>query len=198
MVYEFERPDLLALSVQAPLPLGGVLAGGFEWYRMAETGQRQQPTLRASLAALERFLRSLPTRPHDLPDHPSIDRPHLPLVDPARIVLAGFSQGAVTALGMLALRPDLLCGVMALSGHFPFGLPDAEAADLRNCPVFAAHGLHDDVIPIQAARQTRTHLTRRQANLTYHEYPMAHQVHPQEMTDARAWLTDRLLPSALT
>ena len=34
--YEFERDDLLVLSVQAPLGLGGVMAGGYEWYRLRE------------------------------------------------------------------------------------------------------------------------------------------------------------------
>ena len=38
---------------------------------------------------------------------------------PERVVLLGFSQGAVMSLGAQALRPDSVAAVIALSGYFP-------------------------------------------------------------------------------
>ncbi len=172
LAYEFERDDLLVLSVQAPLELGGVMAGGYEWYRLREPRRLDEATLRASLDALAEFL-----------DTVKVAYP----VDSERVVLLGFSQGAVMALGAQALRPDSLAGVIALSGYFPIEV-ESDAGDLQGHPAFVAHGLYDDIIPVDAGRRTRDLLDRHGVDLTYREYPMAHQVSAEEMGDVRAWL----------
>lgn len=175
--FEFERDDLLVISVQAPLELGGVMAGGYEWYRF-QPPSLNEATLRASLDALAEFLDTVKA------SYP---------VDPERVVLLGFSQGAVMSLGAQALRPESVAGVIALSGYFPIEV-EPDARKLVERPAFVAHGTHDDIIPVEAGRRTRDLLERHGVDLTYREYPMAHQVSAEEMAEARSWL-NRLLGS---
>ena len=176
--YEFERDDLLVLSVQATLELGGVMAGGYEWYRLRQPRSLDEATLRGSLDALAEFLDTVKGA------YP---------VDPERIVLLGFSQGAVMSLGAQALQPDSVSGVIALSGYFPIEV-EPEAGNLVGRPTFVAHGVHDDIIPVVAGRRTRDLLERHGVDVTYREYPMAHQVSAEEMAEARAWLNQLLGP----
>ena len=178
LAYEFERDDLLVLSVQAPLTLGGVMAGAYEWYRLREPRRLDEATLRSSLDALAEFL-----------DTVKVAYP----IDPERVVLLGFSQGAVMSLGAQALRPDSVAGVIALSGYFPIEV-EPDAGNLVGRPAFVAHGVYDDIIPVEAGRRTRDLLERHGVDVTYREYPMAHQVSAEEMADARAWLNQLLGP----
>lgn len=115
-------------------------------------------------------------------------------VDPERVVLLGFSQGAVMSLGAQALGPESVAGVIALSGYFPIEV-EPDAGNLVGRPAFVAHGTYDEIIPVDAGRRTRDLLERHGVNLTYCEYPMAHQVSAEEMADAREWL-NRVLDSA--
>ena len=176
--YEFQRDDLLVISVQAPLELGGVMAGGYEWYRFQQPPSLDEATLRASLDALAEFLDTVKA------SYP---------VDPERVVLLGFSQGAVMSLGAQALRPDSVAGVIALSGYFPIEV-ESDAGNLVGRPAFVAHGVYDDIIPVEAGRRTRDLLERHEVDLMYREYGMAHQVSAEEMADARVWLNQLLGP----
>ncbi len=178
LAYEFERDDLLVISVQAPLEFGGVMAGGYEWYRMRAPERADEATRRASLDALAEFLDTVKAA------YP---------VDPERVVLLGFSQGAVMSLGAQALRPDSVAAVIALSGYFPIEV-ERDAGNLVGRPAFVAHGVHDDIIPVEAGRRTRDLLERHGMNLTYCEYPMAHQVSGEEMANVRTWLDRSLDP----
>ncbi|MDE2901581.1 MAG: alpha/beta fold hydrolase [Chloroflexota bacterium] len=172
LAYEFERDDLLVISVQAPLELGGVMAGGYEWYRFEQPPSVNEATLRASLETLAEFLDTVKA------SYP---------VDPERVVLLGFSQGAVISLGAQALGPESVAGVVALSGYFPIEV-EPGAGNLVGRPAFVAHGIHDDIIPVEAGRRTRDLLERHGVDLTYREYPMAHSVSAEEMADAQSWL----------
>ncbi len=176
LAYEFDRDDLLVISVQAPLGLGGVMAGGYEWYRLREPRRLDEATLRASLESLAEFLDTVKA------SYP---------VDPERVVLLGFSQGAVMSLGAQALGPESVAGVIALSGYFPIEV-ESDAVNLVGAPAFVAHGVHDDIIPVEAGRRTRDLLERHGVDLTYREYPMAHSVSAEEMAEARAWLNQLL------
>ncbi len=172
LAYEFERDDLLVISVQAPLELGGVMAGGYEWYRF-QPPRLNETTLRASLDALAEFLETAKA------SYP---------VDRERVVLLGFSQGAVMSLGAQALQPDSVAGVIALSGYFPIEV-ESDAGNLVGRPAFVAHGVYDDIIPVEAGRRTRDLLERHGVDLTYREYPMGHSVSAEEMAEARGWLS---------
>lgn len=104
-----------------------------------------------------------------------------------KLILAGFSQGGVIALDCALRMSEKPAGVLALSTYL--AQPAETAAGLN---VFLAHGLYDDVIPVDIARATESELRQLGANVEPHQYAMAHSVNPQEITDIAAWLKVRL------
>ena len=115
-------------------------------------------------------------------------------VDPRRVYLMGFSQGAIMSLNIALTRPDKVAGVVVMSGRL---LPEIqpliiEPAVLVGLPIFMAHGKRDRVIPIRDARAARDQLTTLSVALTYHEYAMGHQVTVESMKDIVPWLKARL------
>ena len=107
-----------------------------------------------------------------------------------RILLAGFSQGGAIALQTGVRHPERLAGIMALSTYVPIAeslAAEAHAVN-RDVPIFMAHGLHDPIIPVAAARRSRDLLSRLGYDVEWHEYPMPHSVAPPELDDIGAWL----------
>jgi phospholipase/carboxylesterase len=98
---------------------------------------------------------------------------------PGKVVLAGFSQGALMALDV-GLRRDDLAGIVAMSGALDErDLPDLSAR--RNRRVLIVHGTADEMINVNMARRTRRVLESHDLNPEYHEFPMGHQVTTQSM-----------------
>jgi len=114
--------------------------------------------------------------------------------DPARVYLAGFSQGAIMSLCTMLTRPELLAGVVAMSGRLlPEVRPMARpAADLAGFPVIVVHGVNDPVIPVRYGQEIRDYLEQLPVELTYQEFPMAHEVSGQSLRLVSEWLTTRL------
>ncbi len=108
----------------------------------------------------------------------------------ARIVIAGFSQGAAMTL-MTGLRHgERLGGLVGLSGYLPLAAK-AEAerhAANRDVPIFLGHGNADPVIPIARGRQSRDVLVGLGHPVEWHEYAMPHSVCAAEITDLGRWL----------
>jgi len=111
-------------------------------------------------------------------------------VEPARIVLAGFSQGGAIALHAGLRHAERLGGIMALSTYLP--LPATLEAERSRAnadlPIFMAHGLHDEMIGIARARASRDALEALGYAVAWHEYPMAHAVCEEEVGAIAGWL----------
>ena len=58
--------------------------------------------------------------------------------------------------------------------------------------VLQVHGTQDPVVPLAAALQARAALQAMGAEVAWHEYPMPHSVHPDEVADIGRWLRERL------
>jgi phospholipase/carboxylesterase len=116
-------------------------------------------------------------------------------IPPARIVLAGFSQGGAMALHAGLRYPQPFAGILALSCYLP--LPESLAREgceaSRAVPIMMAHGLHDPLIPLGLAEQSRDRLRRLGYAVDWHTYPMPHAVYPQEIRDIRQWLEQRFV-----
>ena len=109
-----------------------------------------------------------------------------------KIILAGFSQGGVISLHLAPRLTQKLAGVMALSTYMcvPEKLSDeAKHTDLN---VFMAHGRHDDVVPHSAGRNAFDVLSALNMDVSWQDYPMAHQVCGEELMAIRQWLIARL------
>jgi phospholipase/carboxylesterase len=115
-------------------------------------------------------------------------------VDPKRIYLMGFSQGAIMSLAVALTQPEKVAGVVTMSGRL---LPEiqpkiAEAERLRGLPILMTHGVQDPIIPIGDARAASAYLSRLPLKLTYREYDMGHQITVESLKDIVAWLKNQL------
>lgn len=119
-----------------------------------------------------------------------IDREAAAGVDPARIVLAGFSQGGAIALWTALTEPRPLAGVLALSTYLPLAArlaAEREPAN-RRLPIWMAHGREDAMIPLRLAANSRDRLRAWGYGVDWHAYPMPHGVCAEEIADIGAWL----------
>ena len=109
-----------------------------------------------------------------------------------KVVLAGFSQGGAIALHTGLRFPHSLAGIMALSTYVPlqdsFAAEVGDAADGQPAPIFMAHGSFDPMLPMALAADSRTLLENSGYAVEWHDYPMAHAVCAEEISDIRTWL----------
>nr|WP_298174540.1 alpha/beta fold hydrolase [uncultured Pseudomonas sp.] len=115
-------------------------------------------------------------------------------IDPRRIFLAGFSQGGAVVLHTAFLRwHGPLGGVLALSTYAPtFSAELQLEAAKQQVPVYCLHGSHDDVVIPSMGRAAHDWLNQRGVPVTWREYPMGHEVLPQEVRDIGIWLSAQL------
>ncbi len=105
-------------------------------------------------------------------------------VDPGRVAVAGFSDGASYALGLGLANGDLFGHVVAFSpGFVPPGGAEGRPG------VFVPHGTADDVLPIDAtSREIVPELTDDGYDVTYREFDGRHVVPPEVAREAVDWL----------
>ncbi|MGE8100685.1 alpha/beta hydrolase [Pseudomonas fluorescens] len=115
-------------------------------------------------------------------------------IDASRIFLAGFSQGGAVVLHSAFLKwQGPLGGVLALSTYAPTFSDELElSASQQRIPVLCLHGQYDDVVQNAMGRSAYEHLKTRGVTATWQEYPMGHEVLPEEIRDIGVWLADRL------
>lgn len=123
-----------------------------------------------------------------------IDKQRASGIDASRIFLAGFSQGGAVVLHTAFLKwQGPLGGVLALSTYAPTFSDDLElSASQQRIPVLSLHGQYDDVVQNSMGRTAYEHLKQRGVTVTWQEYPMSHEVLPEEIRDIGVWLAERL------
>ena len=111
-------------------------------------------------------------------------------IEPGRIVLAGFSQGGAIALHTALRYSAPLAGVLALSTYLPLAekLKEEAGTANRKTPIFMAHGLYDDIIPLARAEQSRKILVDAGYDVEWKTYPMPHSVCAEEIADIASFL----------
>ena len=123
-----------------------------------------------------------------------VDRERQLGVAPARVVLAGFSQGGAVALYTGLRFPERLAGILAMSCYLPF--PETLAAERSaansDVPILLCHGRSDPVVPIAMGLETRRDLEAHGYAPEWHDYPMQHAVCTEEIADVTRWLQLRL------
>jgi phospholipase/carboxylesterase len=115
-------------------------------------------------------------------------------IDASRIFLAGFSQGGAVVLHTAFLKwQGPLGGVLALSTYAPTFSDELQlSASQQRIPVYCLHGHYDEVVLNAMGRTAYEHLKRLDVTVTWQEYPMGHEVLPEEIRDIGVWLADRL------
>ncbi|MDW8351665.1 MAG: alpha/beta hydrolase [Anaerolineae bacterium] len=169
-------PRFDVISVRAPIALG---TGGYAWFPIVwgERGIAVKPD--SIVAAIE-------------PAAAFVEQAIAAYAaDPRRTLLLGFSQGATMSAGVLLRRSELVGGAVLLSGFVPDALA-APGVALTGKPVLITHGQFDDIVPVQMGRAARDLLESLGAAVTYHEYPIAHQIDDACLEDVDFWMADWL------
>jgi phospholipase/carboxylesterase len=163
---------LVGLAPRGPLALP---PGGAHWYAVREIGFPDPGTFLPTFAQLSDWLDDALAEAG---------------VDLHRTVLGGFSQGAVMsyALGLAAVRKRP-AGILAMSGF----IPTVEGFELdlegrAGMPVSISHGTYDPVIGVDFGREARDRLDQAGLRVAYREDPVAHQIAPGAVAQARAVL----------
>jgi phospholipase/carboxylesterase len=104
------------------------------------------------------------------------------------IVIAGFSQGGAIAINAALRARRRLAGLMALSTYIALPAELDTGSGPRDLPIFMAHGSLDPMLPMQWGRSSADRLVEAGFVVEWHDYPMAHAVCPEEISDIRTWL----------
>jgi phospholipase/carboxylesterase len=105
-------------------------------------------------------------------------------IDPARISIAGFSDGATYALALGRLNGTLFRSVVAFSPGILIPV-DARGSP----PIFISHGTSDAIIPIDmASRRFVPELRGQGYSVEYHEFDGPHAVPPDIAALAMRWI----------
>ncbi len=171
-------PRFQVVSARAPQALE---MGGYAWFAVQFTPfglVLDHDQAQVSRLQLEAWLETLVATPG---------------VDRSRVFLLGFSQGAGMALGLALHRPELVAGVVFLSGLVvPQMIPAGDPEKLRALSVLMTHGRQDPLIPIAQGRASRALLEQLPVRLCYREYEMGHEINEECLEEVRGWLTEKL------
>lgn len=107
-----------------------------------------------------------------------------------RILLAGFSQGGAIALHTGTRQSHPIAGILALSCYLPLLHQHTDNVHPNNleAPIFIAHGTYDMTLPCFAGKMSYDIVRQTHPNTQWREYPMGHEITPQEVDDIRHWL----------
>jgi phospholipase/carboxylesterase len=156
----------------APIALGGMYGPGRAWWKI-------------DLDELDREMRAgrLRDRRNDVPPELAAARAAVnELVDSlgnTRVVLGGFSQGAMLALDVALHRDQPPAGLVLMSGTL---LAESEWTPrlprLAGVPVAMSHGRHDPLLPFAVADELRGKLVAAGARVDWQPFDGGHEIPP--------------------
>ncbi|MGQ0446062.1 MAG: alpha/beta hydrolase [Beijerinckiaceae bacterium] len=137
-----QLPDTEFIAPNAPFPYD-YAPEARQWFSLAgRSPEKLLAGLREAAAILDRFFDAL-LASRQLGD--------------AGLALAGFSQGAATALYAGLRRRQQIAGIVAFSGALP-GAEGWQSGIRSKPPVLLVHGAADDVVPFQAMANAKAML----------------------------------------
>ncbi|HWT00770.1 MAG TPA: alpha/beta fold hydrolase [Pyrinomonadaceae bacterium] len=169
----------LIVSARAPIEMW---PGGYGWFNIEFTPRG----MIVDIEQAKRSLRALPGFLDELVEAYGADADC--------VYLMGFSQGAMMSLALALTAPERVAGAVLMSGRFPAQAleREPEMRALEGKPFMVTHGIYDPVLPIAEGRAVRDKLSALPVELTYREYPMAHEVSMESLKDVAAWLSLKL------
>ena len=157
-------------ALRGPIDLGG---DGYAWFENQGVGRPLAESLRVQLDWFWTWL-----------DEVAGDR---------RVVVIGFSGGAVFAGGLALDRPDRLAGIAILYGTMPFDAGLSTDPDrLDGMAVFHAQAIDDAVIPRDLLNRTWSYLSGDAGALAVtHRHPGGHEISETILPSLSRWLLSR-------
>ena len=164
-------PGSLIVALRAPLELG---ADQFSWFPVRFTPEgpvHDVSAAESSRSLIIEFVRALKLEPG---------------VDPERVTLLGFSQGAILSEAVALTEPSLVSGVVLISGRT---LPELKPVATTKRPrVLLMHGTRDPLLPYAGAVQTNEVLRAAGYEVDFRSFDARHEVSAEMVAATRSWL----------
>lgn len=173
-------PDTVFLSPDAPdqCPMN---PSGFQWFPIPWMDGSSQEQM---ISAFMQNVKALETFISDVCVHYNIHED--------KIILAGFSQGAMMSMHIALRHTPTFAGVLAFSGRLLF--PEHLSSELRERPeIVLIHGDQDDVVSCEETHLAYEHLQKHSVPVYKHISPgLAHSIAPDGLqvaiTSAHKWI----------
>jgi phospholipase/carboxylesterase len=168
----------------APTELGGLYGDSRAWWPL-------------DMAKLEASMRSGKRDTTDVPPELAGVRAQLATLvghyaKQSRVVLGGFSQGAMLSLDVALHGDGNLAGVVLLSGTL---IAETEwtplMRKLASTPIFMSHGRRDPLLPFAIAETLRDKLVAAGASVDWHPFDGAHEIPPSVLDGLARFLAQR-------
>jgi phospholipase/carboxylesterase len=113
--------------------------------------------------------------------------------DTSLVYLSGFSQGGIMSYCVGLTKPDKIKGIAVMSGRLPDEVKPliSQSEKLKQLEIFVSHGINDNVIGVQSARESVDWLRKKGLNPVYKEYPAGHSITPEMILDLQLWFKDK-------
>jgi len=172
--------DYTYLSLRAPLELE---QGSYQWFhKRPDVSEYDGDTgdLKNSVSLITLFIQQATAKYQTEPD---------------KVILIGFSQGAVMTYEIGLRHPEIVRGIAALSGKIlPVLRSEVQANDkLNKLSVFVGHGTADVRLPFKGATDAVSLLQRLSVKPEFHAYQgMGHTINDNEIADLDHWLEETI------
>ena len=172
---QFFPDDWTIISLQAPLPIG---FGGWAWAEIDYSNLKELPKPEQRYSSRDSVIKSISTCITELN------------LDPSRVHLIGFSQGASFTLFCGITYPKMFHGLGALCGFFEYKKvkDEIDPNEVKDLNIFVSNGIIDDIIPIHLGRMTEKGLRKLGANPVYNEYNSGHTISNDCLNDLLIWI----------
>ena len=164
------------VSARAPHSIG---FGGYAWYAINFDADENKfsdiPQAKESLQMIDKLIDELKSK-----------------INPSKIFLLGFSQGAILSYAYSMNYPNKVDHVIALSGYLIEELIPSNLSKEIKTDYYSSHGTVDQVIPVAWARKIQAFIESQNLDCEYSEYPVGHGVAPQNFYSFKDWIEKRL------
>lgn len=164
-------PESHLVAFRAPIEQG---PGRYAWYPVQFTPAGTVHDAAAAESARQRLVASLRSLRGE------------PTIEPGRVTLLGFSQGAMMSEAVALTEPGLVSRVVLIGGRT---LPELRPAPATQRPsVLLLHGTKDERVPYDNALETERVLRGAGYDVTFRSFDAGHAVTPEMVAAIRAWL----------
>ena len=114
---------------------------------------------------------------------------------PSKLILGGFSQGAMLSCDVALSTAVPLAGLVLLSGTVvgePRWRAAARTGARKGLPVFQSHGTYDPVLPFAGAELLRDLLIEGGASVKFTRFDGQHEIPPPALRDLQKFLVERI------
>lgn len=117
-------------------------------------------------------------------------------IDPNKIYLLGFSQGAIVSMTLGLVLGERIRGIVALSGYIPiFVKEEYPLKPVEKLSLFVSHGKSDNILPYEWGEESYSFFKELGAQVTFQDYLASHTVSLENLHDFRKWIQDDLSKS---